>query len=53
MKYKVLLITEDSEHEASSHLEDEEMLIVEDENGRWCEAGDFFAVIGVTEFETK
>lgn len=53
MKYKVILITHESDHEAVRHLEDDEALIIEDENGCWGLAEDFFFQKNIKEFTVE
>jgi hypothetical protein len=53
MKYTVKLITKDSEHEASKELEDDEILIVEDEEGSWWDSSEFFLLTNVKSFSVN
>jgi hypothetical protein len=50
IKYSVRKIDEKSDHDAVSYLDDEEMIIVESENGEWWPADEFFFIHSVTEF---
>jgi len=50
MKYIVKKITKDSNHDAVRHLEDDEMIIVENLNGDYWEASEFFHMTDVKEF---
>ena len=51
MKYKVITIIKDSDHEAVGYLEDEYLMIVQSEKGDWCKADEFFHMYNVKEFE--
>lgn len=50
MNYKVITIKEGDDHEAVKRFEDEEMLIVDREDGVWYNADEFFHVVGEVSF---
>ena len=50
MNYKVITIKEGDAHPAEKYIEDEEMLIVEREDGVWYNAEEFFHVVGEVSF---